>query len=137
MPTKEEVIQEIDDNLKTKATYSAAQVKHFVTSVVEKTKFRVDDIKYGDVFMNHKSNKARPAVVIRHTKNGNLAVPLSTTQDYLTLKKCNSRLFSRSYFSKVMFFIPDEEIKDKIIASYDNKRELTELKKLIRKEMKL
>lgn len=133
MPSKEDVLESL-----TKKEYSLFEVKALVSSV--RLGSQPNTVKKGDVFVDRVGKKSRPCVVYKVVGLLAYAIPLSTTEDELTL--CTKRVSrfenvqeGKSFFSKGIVVSKTEYVKENFCFVYEHKREIDnavkQLKKLI------
>lgn len=140
MPSKEQVLIGI-----TKDRYSRAEVQHLINSITHiaaDTKSKEDWenerkprwIKMHDVFTTKDSNeKYRPYVVVKVLEDTVVAMPLSTTEDSLSLCPSRSRFLKDGFFSKQLITVQKGLAEKRWCGVYDNpklvRKAIRELKK--------
>lgn len=65
-------------------------------------------IKKGDIIISNFGGKMRPCVTVKVIKGLVCLIPLTTTQDELTLIPCGGRFYEGSYFSKGVAFMKED-----------------------------
>lgn len=121
MPTKEELIERID-NSEIKH-YTKPIVKDFIHSVSLKGIGKPKYLKKGDVFI-HGFPKFRPNVVISVGSECSYYMSLSTTKDCMNIYESKSRFFEDGYFSKGIMCAPNSVIMERLAGVYDNHKRL-------------
>lgn len=88
------------NELKVKS-YGYNDVKEILESItaIGTSKLKPTNIKKGDVFRAFTGKKNRYHCVVKVTKDVVIAIPMSTTEDCITLSSFKSRFFGENYFS--------------------------------------
>lgn len=140
MPTKEELNEQIDNSLKIKGSYSAAEVKHLINQVKNPAPDLItpNRVKVGDVFIRKLSGKNRPSVVLKRKNEGFICCSFTSQSDNpMTLRKAETRFEKYGYLSKSVFYYPEEAIKNNFVGIYDNNKDLTKLKRELKEYFSL
>lgn len=138
MPSREQVIEKL-----VSPSYSRDQVKHILNSInsldgMGVEKYLPNKLKFGDVAKLHSGtgvtpNKPRPFVIVKVMKEESICIPLSSTDDWNTLIKGESRFFKESNFTKNIIVLPNSMLISNFVAPYDNRKVLTAVKKELKK----
>lgn len=136
MATKDSIIASI-----TKATYSAKEVIHLISSV-KLDPVKPPYIKKGDCFSERIGQKKRPLCVIKVVDNLAYCIPMTSTNNEMVLCEGKNPRFcqnekGKSYFSKGLLVVPVEVVIENYLFSYENNavvnRAIREMRKLMGK----
>lgn len=123
MPTKEEIIQEIENS--PVLHFTKGMVERYVRSVRFESSNKVTHLKKGDVFLGvGGSGKKRPFVIISVGSECSLTMALSTTEDCFNISKSTSRFWSEGFFSKGVYCHKNRYIFANFSGVYDNQKKL-------------
>tara|TARA_R110000796_G_scaffold90732_1_gene194693 strand:- start:3 stop:419 length:417 start_codon:yes stop_codon:yes gene_type:complete len=131
MPDKKSVLGIIDSGSKT--SFSKGEVKCFVNSVsAENNSAKPTKLKKGDVYITQLGTKSRPVVICKVLGDVVLAIPLSTTENELTLTNSNSRFFGDNFFSKQVIMSTYEYAMEHYAGVFDNNTNLNKAVKMMK-----
>ena len=133
MASKQEIHDLIDSTSKT--SYTKGEVKSFIQSVGGAQYGRPRYLKKGDVVSNGVGAKKRPCVVVKVDKDFVYAIPLSTTEDELSLCASSSRFFDNGWFTRGVSVVSTDYAIDNFIGVYDNIKLLNKAIKLTKEEI--
>lgn len=138
MPSRNQAIEKL-----VSPTYSRDQVKHILNSINSldgggSEKYLPNKVKFGDVCRLESTHgvvagKPRPFAVLKVIGEECICVPLSSTEDWNTLVKGESRFFKESIFTKNIVILPTQMVINSFVAPYDNRKILIEVKKQLKK----
>jgi hypothetical protein len=135
MATKESVIANL-----TKATYSAKEVLHLISTVT------LDPIKppfiiKGDCYFDRIGAKKRPFCVIKVVSDLAYAIPLTTTDNQMVL--CEGKMprfapnygLAKSYFARSVVAVPINVVQENYMFNYENNAAINKAIREMRKLM--
>lgn len=98
---KDDVSNSIEDS----RTYRGTEVRNLVQSVTVDvlTPFY---LQFGDVILANVGRKRRPVVVVKVVEDLVMAIPLTTTEDSLSLGSYDSRFLGKGSFTKQIISLP-------------------------------
>lgn len=129
MPTKHEVLKEVDES--PLQHYNKATVKALIGKVSYDSQ-KPSHLKAGDVFIYQVGLKRRPVVIVKVVDNLVYGIPLSSTEDEMNLSVSKSRFFSDGFFGKTITAVKINVAMDNFVGVYDNPKLLREAKKEIK-----
>ena len=129
MPTKTEVLQEID--LSPVKSYTKELVKNLVSKVRQERE-KPSKLKIGDVFVLQLSAKKRPVVVIAIKDTLVYGIPLTSTEDEMNLIPSKSRFFGNGWFSKSLVTVKHDIVMENFVGVYDNEKLLRKARRAIK-----
>lgn len=128
MPTKQEVYDSVENK-----TYTQKEVSALIHTISNKELANsVKVIKKGDVFINIKSNKARPFVVLKVFKERVLSISMSTTEDYMNIMPFSCRIFGDNYFSFNIQLVSADEVRKNFVGVFEDKKSLNEVISIVK-----
>lgn len=80
--------------------------------------------KKGDVFNYNVVFKPRPYVIIKQVRDTVIAIPLSLTDDELSIHPYSSRFFGEGFFSKQLMTFKISHIEGKFIGVLDDNKNI-------------
>lgn len=133
MSSKTEVLAQINPT----TTYIGSKVKEFINLVTCENSPQVPKLyKRGDVIrvrVNTTSDKTRPSIVIRVTKDYLVSIPLTSAEDVNTLcPSTGSRFFKDCYFCNTYVITPLHIADINFIGVYDSPKSLNNAIKQLR-----
>ena len=132
--TKAEIISAINEN---RVAFNQKNVLAMLHSMKELTsRFKkVDTIKVGDVLF--KQELGHPALVLSVRKSGIVIVFLTTTEETEgVILKCSSRFYNDNFVTSTISIMGHNNVYGNIMHCYDNKKEVTLIKRLLSKKYK-
>ena len=133
MSSKTDVLAQINPT----TTYIGTKVKEFVNSVSCENSPQVPKLyKRGDVIrvrVNTTSDKTRPSIVVRVTKDYLVSIPLTSVDDTNSLcESTGSRFFKDCYFCNTYVITPLHIADINFIGVYDSPKSLNNAIKNLR-----
>ena len=133
MSSKTDILAQINPT----TTYIGTKVKEFVNSVSCENSPQVPNLyKRGDVIkvrVNATSDKPRPSVVVRVTKDYLVSIPLTSVDDTNSLcESTGSRFFKDCYFCNTYVITPLHIADINFIEVYDSPKSLNNAIKQLR-----
>jgi hypothetical protein len=117
MPSKKEIFNTID--AAGSKHYSGREVKAIVSSLKKEVP-KPNTLKKGDIFTTFVGSKSRPVVICRVLGDIVVGIPLSTTEDELTLMPFKSRFLGENYMSKMLITSTYEHAMENFAGVFDN-----------------
>jgi hypothetical protein len=132
--TKDQIVNIIKEN---KIPLNSKNVVAMISSMkLTGGKYRkITRLKIGDIMFHSGLN--HPALIISVRKHKIAAVLL--TSNYETdglLMACGSRYYDDSYITSTVTFIQPTDIYSSMMHPYDNRKEITQIRKLLSKQYK-
>lgn len=121
--------------LKSKSNWNNSDVITIISSLKKKTAKLADSnsLKIGDI--HNVASIGHPAVIIAIRENKIYSVTLTTEETFAgIIRKCNSRWLQNNFFTNTIVTSDREIVVNNITGIYENKRDLTEIKKLLKQE---
>lgn len=130
MPNKNQVMSSIGKDTN-KPTYSKKEVLG-ILNTVSYGATKPSRLKKGDVYISPVGVKHRPVVICKVVGDIVLGVPLSTTEDCLTLCDSKSRFFGDHFFAKQVVTAPYTHAMDNFAGVFDNNTSLNKAIKMMK-----
>lgn len=124
---KNDIIETIEDS----KTYKGKEVKGLISSVTADV-IKPFNLKRGDVFKNNVGRKKRPCVVINIIDDIVLGIPLTTTEDSLSIGDYDSRFLGKGSFTKQIISVPFEYALNNYFTILDDDESLDNIHRQIK-----
>lgn len=115
-----EIIEKIDNKEVDTLGQLSSWIKHSSQYLPVPSK-----LKKGDVFVyGINGMKSRPHVIYKIIDNLVISIPLTKTNDEMSINQYNSRFFGNGYFAKSIIFVKVEHVESKLVGVLEDNNSL-------------